>query len=90
MRNALRFTFVIQVYGGAISMIIGPYVWSELVTGVAGGLNATSGDTYCSNCGVSMSEISIFDSGARSITSGDGACSSPSVSLSDQFFFFGI
>jgi hypothetical protein len=69
--NAFPFTFAIQVYGGAISVIIGAYVWSEIGSGRS---NATSGDTYCSDCGVLMSGISIINSDVKSITSG-GVCS---------------
>jgi hypothetical protein len=64
---ALRFTFAVQVYGGAISMFIGAYVWSLAASGSS---NSTSGDTHCIDCGVAMLGISIMNSGARSITSG--------------------
>ena len=65
--NLYHFLFVLQVYGGAISGNIGSYVWSKIGYGNS---NAASGDTYCSDCAVTISHVSIVDSVTRSNTSG--------------------
>ncbi len=57
-----------QVYGGAISAMIGPYVRSFIGIGDA---NASCGDTICDNCVVFMFGISIINSLASSNTIGN-------------------
>jgi hypothetical protein len=61
------FLVYLQVYGGAISVNIGSYVKSK---NGYGNSNGASGDTYCSDCTVTMSHVSIVDSVTRSNTSG--------------------
>jgi hypothetical protein len=56
------------VYGGAISIMIGSYVWSKSVT--AGSI-ADSDGTYCSGCKVNVSDVAISNSVAVSNTSSE-------------------
>ena len=53
-----------QVYGGAISIMIGSY---SLSFSDSGGSTAQSGDTYCSGCTVNVSDVAITNSMAVSI-----------------------
>ncbi len=55
----------LQVYGGAISLIIGSYSWCQLGQGLC---IAQAVDTYCIDCAASLSEVVIFNSTARSNT----------------------
>jgi hypothetical protein len=74
-----------QVYGGAISAMIGSYVWSQIGFGDS---NATAADTLCSNCGVAMSGVSITSSATRSITTGNVCCPFSVVIVVYCFFYF--
>ena len=65
----------LQVYGGAISLIIGSYSWCQLGQGLC---IAQAVDTYCIDCAASLSEVVIFNSTARSNTS---STQKPSVLL---------
>jgi hypothetical protein len=56
---------VLQVYGGAISLIIGSYSWCQIGPGWC---IAQAVDTYCIDCAASLSEVVIFNSTARSNT----------------------
>ena len=58
----------LQVYGGAISVIVGPYAWSFIGTG--GQSEASCANTTCTNCSVRISGTSITKSRALSSTSG--------------------
>ena len=51
-----------QVYGGAISIMIGSYSWSISPSGQS---NAQSVDTYCSGCTVNVSDVAITNSVAN-------------------------
>jgi hypothetical protein len=77
----------VQVYGGAISAMIGSYVWSQIGFGSS---NATVADTHCSDCGVAMSGISIINSATRSIASGNMFCPPSVVIVVYCLFCFGI
>ena len=57
-----------QVYGGAISIMIGSYSWS---LSFAGRSAAQSGDTYCSGCTVNVSDVAITNSVAVSNAPGE-------------------
>jgi hypothetical protein len=57
-----------QVYGGAISVMVGPYVWSFIGTGSS---SATCGNTTCSNCSVVVDSTSITNGHSLSSTSGN-------------------
>ncbi len=61
----------LQVYGGAISVIVGPYAWSFIGTG--GRSEASCANTSCTNCSVRISGTSIADGRALSNTSGNFA-----------------
>jgi hypothetical protein len=56
---------VSQVYGGTNSIYIGSYSWSFIGSGKS---TARSGDTYCSGCAVSVSDVAIINSVAVSKT----------------------
>jgi hypothetical protein len=71
------FTTALQVYGGAVSMIIGSYSWSFVGVGSS---SVQSGDTLCIQCSISMSGITIRNSHAT--TSTYGKCRSCSCSFS--------
>jgi hypothetical protein len=60
-------SFGSNVYGGAISVMVGPHVWSFIGTGSS---NASCGDTICKNCRVFISGTSISNSRAVSNSSG--------------------
>jgi hypothetical protein len=62
------FCCALQVYGGAISMNVGPYVMSSIGSGNS---SASCGETACSNCSFFVSGTSIMSSLALSRTSGD-------------------
>jgi hypothetical protein len=64
-----------QVYGGAISMMIGSYVYSLIGSGIS---IATSGETLCIDCAVAVTGVSIINSATRSMTSGN-VCRLPAV-----------
>jgi hypothetical protein len=49
----------LQVYGGAISIMIGSYSWSSNQVASS---SAQSGDTYCSVCTVNVSDVVISNS----------------------------
>jgi hypothetical protein len=66
-----------QVYGGAISVVIGPYLWSFIGTGDS---VAECDRTTCDDCSVLMSGISIRNSRAFSNSSGNTILSSMFVS----------
>ena len=66
--RTLWLMIAVQAFGGAISVMIGPYVRSEIGTGDS---TATSGDTECSNCRVIVTDISIRNSSALSQTTGE-------------------
>ena len=51
------------MYGGAISIMIGSYLWSFSISGQS---TAQSGDTYCSGCTVNVSDVAIANSTAVS------------------------
>jgi hypothetical protein len=57
----------LQVYGGAVSVMIGPYAWSLIGTGIS---SALSTETICNCCSLSVSDTSITNSLALSHTSG--------------------
>jgi hypothetical protein len=57
-----------QVYGGAVSVMVGPYVMSFIGFGDS---SASSGDTSCDNCSVVMTDTAITSSRASSQTSGN-------------------
>ncbi len=61
-----------QVYGGAISVMVGPYVRSSVQIGNS---SSTCGDTICLNCSVDVTGTSISNSEALSSTSGKFAAS---------------
>jgi hypothetical protein len=58
----------LQVYGGAVSVMVGPYVWSYIGFGNS---FASSNDTSCVNCSVVMTCPSKISSRTSSRTSGD-------------------
>ena len=60
----------VQVYGGAIGVIVGPYAWSMALTGSS---SASCADTACANCSVHISGTSITNSRALSYTLGNFA-----------------
>jgi hypothetical protein len=66
---------VSQVYGGAISVMVGPHVWSFVGFGDS---SASSGDTSCDNCSVVVTGTSITSSRASSQSSGN-ADAAPTV-----------
>jgi hypothetical protein len=66
MRCALMQGFS-QVYGGTTSIFIGSYSKASVDTGQSPS-NAQSGDTHCSGCAVSVSDVAIINSFA--ITTG--------------------
>ena len=49
-----------QVYGGAISIMIGSYSYS-----ISYSSTTQSGDTYCSGCTVNVSDVAITNSVAN-------------------------
>jgi hypothetical protein len=57
-----------QVYGGAVSVKIGAYARSQIGTGDS---NATCEETICEGCLVSLSRVTVADSGAVSEAAGD-------------------
>ena len=59
-----------QVYGGAISVMVGPYVRSSIQIGQS---SSTCGDTICRNCSINVTGTSISNSEALSSTSGNFA-----------------
>jgi hypothetical protein len=63
-----RLFHMLQVYGGAISVMVGPHAWSFIGTGFS---NASCGDTICELCAVSISNTSIANSRAVSSSSGN-------------------
>ena len=71
-----------QVFGGAISVMIGPYLWSHIGTG---SYVATSGDTECSNCRVIVTDISIRNSSALSQTTGELLATRPATMFTLTF-----
>ena len=56
------------MYGGAISIMIGSYLWSFSISGQS---TAQSGDTYCSGCAVNVSDVTVTNSIA--VSNGNGA-----------------
>jgi hypothetical protein len=56
-----------QVYGGAVSVMIGAYTWSSIGTGVSSALSA---NTICNRCSVLVSDTLITNSIALTSTSG--------------------
>ncbi len=56
-----------QVYGGAISAMVGPHAWSFIGTGIS---TASCGDTICDSCGVFMSGASVRNSRVLSNSTG--------------------
>ena len=58
----------VQVYGGAIGVIVGPYARSSIGTGQS---IASCESTTCTDCSLNISGTSIKNSRAVSITSGD-------------------
>ncbi len=60
----------LQVYGGAIGVVVGPYAWSLIATGPS---SASCANTSCTNCSVHIIGTSITDSRAISNTSGNFA-----------------
>ena len=74
-RNIIRITnsivlYFSQVYGGAISVMVGSYVRSSIQIGDS---NSTCGDTICLNCSINVTGTSISNSEALSSTSGNFA-----------------
>lgn len=67
-----------QVYGGAISVVVGPYLWSFIG---AGDSVAECDNTTCADCSVLMSGISIRNSRAFSNSIGNTILSSMFVSV---------
>jgi hypothetical protein len=61
------FSCLFQVYGGAISVIVGSYVRSQIGLAVS---KASCDDTRCNNCDVSMVDVSIACSDAVSSITG--------------------
>ncbi len=59
-----------QVYGGAISVMVGPYLRSSIQIGQS---SSTCGDTICINCSINVTGTSISNSEALSSTSGNFA-----------------
>ena len=57
-----------QVYGGAISIMIGSYSWSYDFSGQS---IARSGDTNCSGCTVNVSDVAMSNSTAVSSATGN-------------------
>ena len=57
-----------QAFGGAISVMVGSNVWSQIGSGNA---NSESGDTRCSDVHLYMSNVSIRESTALSIVTGN-------------------
>jgi hypothetical protein len=67
-KRTLWLMIAAQAFGGAISVMIGPYLWSYIGTG---SLNATSGDTECRSFRVILTDITIRNSSALSQTTGE-------------------
>ena len=59
-----------QVYGGTISIMIGSFARSQIGFGNA---NASSGNTSCRDCAVSVLDVTILNSTAKSSTSVGGS-----------------
>jgi hypothetical protein len=60
----------VQVYGGAIGVIVGPYAWSFIEKG---GSFASCGSTTCTDCSLNISGTSITNSRALSNNAGNFA-----------------
>jgi hypothetical protein len=57
----------VQAFGGGISVMVGSVVWSQIG---GGNSNAASLDTFCSNCHINLTNVSISESVALSNASG--------------------
>jgi hypothetical protein len=58
----------VQVFGGAVSMLIGSNSRSQIGTGDS---ISTSGDTHLSDCHLNVTNVTISQSAALSIASGN-------------------